>query len=322
MRENIRRTLFSILKIGIALAIIFFILWKKVNLRDIARYLKDMNKAGLLVCWLLYGALFFLSARRWMVLVRAQAIAARYASLLRYYFTGLFFNNIMLGSMGGDLVKAYCLARGAPAPGESSLMSVVSDRIVGFISFFIIGMAGVAVNYGNPRLRTISALFAALFLLMGAGLCALFRKALLKKLPFAKRLMDKLPFAHNVRRLYDSLYSYRRHKGAAAAALMISLAMQLLTIAVVYLLARGLGMAEIRYSQLMLLMPVIGTVFALPITPSGWGTGELAFCSLFGAIGISESRALGLDFVMRAIVVSWSLVGGVLYVLPAGEKRC
>ncbi|MCX6355308.1 MAG: lysylphosphatidylglycerol synthase transmembrane domain-containing protein [Candidatus Aureabacteria bacterium] len=321
MRGSLKGIIISGLKVLLALAIIFFILWKKVDLREVLSHLQRMDRGTLLLCWLSYGGMFFLSARRWMVLVRVQGITVRYTRLIRYYFIGLFFNNVMLGSMGGDLVKAYCLARFSPSKKEHAIVSVLSDRMIGFITFFGIGIVGILANIHNARLRPISAAFLALFLVMATGLLILYCRDLLKKIPFVNALLRRLPFEQKVRRLYESLYSYRHHGAAVGEALAISCALQLFTIAVMFVVARAMGMTEVSYSQLLLLIPLIGTVFALPITPAGWGTGELAFCGLFGALGVSAARALSLDLVLRAMVLSWSLIGGVLYALPQRSRE-
>lgn len=304
------------LKVGVALAIVLFIFYKKVNIRELLVNLRGMHWGSLLLCGVAYGILFCLSARRWLTLVRVQGIVIPYTRLLRIYFIGLFFNNILLGSMGGDLVKAIFLARAFPSRREGAVVSVAFDRVTGFITFFAIGFIGLLLNWGNPRLHATSALFLLFLLVAVAGLCLLYRRDLLGRIPYLKRMLARLPFEENIRTMYEALYAYRHHGAAVREALLISCALQLGTIVIVLDLARMLGMAGVTYSHLLLLVPVIGTILSIPITPSGWGTGELAFCTLFGALGIAGSRALALDLVMRGLALSWSLIGGVLYALP------
>jgi glycosyltransferase 2 family protein len=330
MNISLRNKLLMLCKIGLAAGIVAFVIYRKVDLHELAGYLRGVSRGSILACGAAYGVLWLMSAWRWQMLVKVQDIGVRYINILRYCFIGLFFNNIMLGSMGGDVLKAYYLARAAPGRGEGALISVIADRTVGFLTFFGIGFAGIMLNGRNPRLRAASCLFLAFFLVTCAGLLVLYSKDILRRIPFAKRALSRLPFEENVRRLYRALYTYRTHKSALCGALLISLVLQLVTIAIVYRIAKMLGMAEVTYGHLLLLIPLIGTICAIPVTPSGWGTGEVAYCKLFGALGIHADQALALDLVMRALVMSWSLIGGMLYAFPqwrvrdpgGGEKQC
>jgi len=316
MDRQLRNKLVALCKIGLAAAIVIFIVYKKVDLRDLADRLRDVNAWSIFVCWFIYGMLWLVSAWRWRTLVSVQGIAVRYIDAVRYCFIGLFFNNVMLGSMGGDVIKAYYLARGSSGRAEGAFISVIADRTVGFLTFFGIGFVGIALNIRNPQLRGASWLLFALFCVTCGGLAVLYSKNVLKKIPFARKVLDRFPIGENVRRLYRALYAYRACPFTLCKAMFASVALQLVTIALFYRVAQELGMVTLAYRHLLLLVPLLGTVCALPITPSGWGTGEIAYCSFFGALGIPADQALALDLVMRAMVISWSMLGGMLYAFP------
>lgn len=330
MNRLLRNKLVALCKIGLAAGIVIFIIYKKVDLHELAGRLRGVGMGGLLACWIAYGILWLISAWRWRMLVKVQDMAVRYVDIVRYCFIGLFFNNVMLGSMGGDVLKAYYLSRGAPGKAEGAVISVIADRTIGFLTFFGIGFAGIALNGRNPQLRGASWLLFALFCATCGGLAVLYSKNVLKRMPFARKLLDRFPIGENVRRLYRALYAYRARPSVLCRAMLVSVALQLATIVIVYWIAKELGMAALAYRHLLLLVPLLGTVCALPITPSGWGTGEIAYCGFFGALGIPADQALALDLVLRAITISWSLVGGALYALPQGradvldkpEKQC
>ncbi|MEJ2744590.1 MAG: lysylphosphatidylglycerol synthase transmembrane domain-containing protein [bacterium] len=316
MDRLLKNRLIALCKIGLAAGIVIFIVYKKVDLHELAGRLRDVNVGSILVCWIIYGLLWFVSAWRWRILVSVQGIVVHYFNALRYCFIGLFFNNVMLGSIGGDVLKAYYLARGSPGKTESAFISVIADRTVGSLTFFGLGFVGIALNIRNPRLHGASWLMFALFCATCCALALLYRKNTLKKIPFAQKILDRFPIGENVRRLYQALYTYRTCPSALFKAMLVSSALQLFTIAIFYWIAKELGMAALAYRHLLLLVPLIGTVCALPITPSGWGTGEIAYCSLFGALGIPADQALALDLVIRAMMISWSILGGVLYAFP------
>lgn len=330
MYKHLRNKLIALCKIGLAAGIIVFIICRKVDLRELAGRLHGVDAWSILGCWAVCGILWFVSAWRWQMLVRVQDIAVGYFDIVRYCFIGLFFNNVMLGSMGGDVLKAYYLARGAPGKGESAFISVIADRTIGFLTFFAIGFIGIALNYRNPQLRGASWLLFAFFCATCGGLAVIYSKNTLKKMPFAGKVLDRFPIGENVRRLYRALYAYRACPSVLCKAVFASIVLQLATVALFYWIAKELGMAGVAYRHLLLLIPLLGTICALPITPSGWGTGEIAYCNFFGALGIPADQALALDLVMRAVTLSWGIVGGIVYALPHGragvldaaEKQC
>lgn len=322
MNKRIVRGLTSLAKISFAAGIIALILWKKVNLRELAVLLRGIDPRIFAACGLGYGLIFLLSARRWKALVDVQGIRARYGALLRFCLIGAFFNNVMPGSMGGDILKAWYCTKVDPSRKEGAVSSVLADRIVGSLSLFAIGFLGLAANLGAPGLRQASAIFLLIFASLCAGLALLSCRTLLAGIPFAKALLDRTPFGDTIRRLYDSLYAYRSHPRVLAQALAISCVMQLLFILVMVGTARALGITAVTYRHLLLLTPLIGTIAAIPLTPSGWGTMEWSFCYFFPAVGITPAQALALDLATRALVISWSLVGGVVYALPSRDAGC
>lgn len=316
MNRLLKNKLIALCKIGLAAGIVVFIVYKKVDIYELSSRLRGVSMGGILACWAIYGLLWLLSAWRWQMLVRIQGIVVHYMDIVIYCFIGLFFNNVMLGSIGGDVLKAYYLARGAPGKGESAFISVIADRTIGFLTFFGIGFVGIALNGRNPQLRGASWLLLAFFCATCGGLAVLYSKDLLKKMPFARKVLDGFPIGENVRRLYRALYAYRSCPSILCKAMLVSIVLQLVTIVIFYWIAKELGVAGLAYRHLLLLIPLLGTICALPITPSGWGTGEIAYCGFFGALGIPADQALALDLVVRAMTISWSLLGGMLYAFP------
>ncbi|MEI6634625.1 MAG: lysylphosphatidylglycerol synthase transmembrane domain-containing protein, partial [Chlamydiota bacterium] len=146
MKKGVARGLTSLAKISLAAGIIALLLWKKVDLRELAVLLRGLDLRAFAACWFGYGLLFILSARRWKALVEVQGIRARYGALLGFCLIGAFFNNIMPGSMGGDILKAWYCARVDHSRKAGAVSSVLADRIVGFLSLFAIGFLGLVVK--------------------------------------------------------------------------------------------------------------------------------------------------------------------------------
>jgi uncharacterized protein (TIRG00374 family) len=92
-------------------------------------------------------------AVRWWFLLRAQSIHIDVLAAVRLFFLGLFYSNVMPGSGGGDLVKAWYVTKHTNKRLEGAL-SVFVDRVIGLIGLSTrmcwLSRAG-APRFSRPR---------------------------------------------------------------------------------------------------------------------------------------------------------------------------
>ena len=74
---------------------------------------------------------------RWWILLRTQQIFIPFWAAVRLYFLGWFYNIVMPGPVGGDLVRLWYVTKHTDKKFNAAL-SVLVDRIVGLISTLII----------------------------------------------------------------------------------------------------------------------------------------------------------------------------------------
>ncbi len=116
---------------------------------------------ALLVCTLL-------TPLRFLLLLKITRISLRWQEVFQVVYIGNFFNNFLLGTLGGDTIKYAYIAR----TGMSRLnvaMSILADRFIGFLSTFTVGSLAVLFYYRNivsdNALFTVSALIVGCFFL-------------------------------------------------------------------------------------------------------------------------------------------------------------
>ena len=313
---RVRKAIISIAKVAVVFAVVFLVLYRRIDLQSLFADMRRVPLPLLLAAWALFGCVFTLNTFRWKQMLAVQSIRASLLNLLDFSLIGLFFNNVMLGSMGGDVVKAYYLARKEAARKEAAVTTVVADRIIAFFSFFLIGIAGLVLNAGSMALRPAFILFIAFFLGIIGVLLLLYQRSWLAAIPLFRSVRRRLPFEKNIRLLYEAFYLYKGHTRRVATAVTVALVSQMTFITTLYVLARAMGIHQVTFRHFLILTPLCSTIFAIPILPSGWGTGEIAFVKLFGLLGVPAASALALDLVMRAMIIAWSLVGGILYARP------
>ena len=146
--KNLKKLAFTAAKIIASLGIIGYLFYKLVGTPQgwdaFVKMLWQQKDWGLLAggfVLLLTGVM--ITIVRWWYLVRALGIDFSLPASVRIGFLGYFFNFAPTGIAGGDLLKAWMLAREKPGNRAKALASVIVDRIIGLYVLFLVASAGV-----------------------------------------------------------------------------------------------------------------------------------------------------------------------------------
>jgi len=258
-----------------------------------------------------------IGAARWRLLLGVQGIHITFLESLRLTYIGWFFNNWMPGSTGGDLVKAWYIARRTHRKAEAVTV-VFLDRLIGMVSLAVLGAAAVLATLGDERVRAARILLAVFLGLAAAG-GWIFYSRRLRRLVRLDRLLARLPVGHVVARVDQALFLYRHHKGTVALSVLYSWVAQVASVFAIYFLATGLGSAG-RLVQFFVNMPIIFIGWALIPVPGGLGVAEglaqqLFTASVLGVRTAAEAATLALTMILafRVVQSAVSLPGAALY---------
>jgi uncharacterized protein (TIRG00374 family) len=269
-----------------------------------------------LVLAALFG-LALLTAWRWSWLVHALGLALSAADAVRYTLYGIFFNLVVPGATGGDVVKAYYAAR-RTGVATKAVVSVFVDRAVGL--FALVLLAGAILFLGPDReghalpRAIVGAVLGAVLVFVALVLSRRARRAL-----GLSALLNRLPFRHVWLEVDAAFRLYRRHPGSLGLGLLVSLGNHAASAACAWLLARALGLEEVSLGAALAIVPVVTLLSAVPLLPGGWGVGEVAFAFFFAPLGVAPSEAVGWSVVYRLAVLATGLPGGVLWLLARGH---
>ena len=93
--------------------------------------------------------------------------------VLRISLVAHFFNAFLLGTAGGDVVKAWYAARATPAKKPEAALTVFADRLLGTLALLLFAMLLLVPNFGlvlaYKRHAAVAALIGAM-LVAAAGL--------------------------------------------------------------------------------------------------------------------------------------------------------
>ena len=155
-----KKLLITLAKIALSGGILGYLFYSAVNTPEgraaFIEMLRQPKSWGLLVGgFVLLLTAVVITIVRWCYLVRALGIDFSVPDAIRIGFIGYLFNLAPMGIVGGDLLKAWMLAREKPGNRAKALASVVVDRIVGLYVLFLVAAAGVFItgfwNYAERK---------------------------------------------------------------------------------------------------------------------------------------------------------------------------
>ncbi len=287
--------------------------------RELWHTLRLVNPVAFALSVALMGSTILLGVLRWRLVLRVQGLELPFVRAGEISLVAHFFNSFLLGSTGGDLMKAYYAARETHHKKTEAVTTVFVDRLIGLFSMLLFAclmmLPNLALLFNHERLAAIAWLIVAMFLACGLLVYLAFWGGLSRGWPAARARFRKLPKGEMLERSLDSCRQFGQHKAFLAQAGMISMALNALCVLQVVTLAWGLNL-NISPLALFVIVPVIICISALPITPSGLGVRENLFVLMLAVpeIHVGETQALSLSLLAYAGSLIWSLIGGVVYV--------
>ncbi len=285
--------------------------------QDLWHTLRLTHLAALVSSLLLVGFALLAGVVRWRIVLEAQGLHLPLGRATRISFVAQFFNSFLLGSTGGDLIKAYYAARETHHKKTEAVTTVFVDRLVGLWAMLL--FAGLMMTPNIALLRAspseigvpslfILAMLAGLSMVLGVA----FWGGVSKGFPRAREYLRRLPKGDVLERSLDSCRQYGKHKTFLLKTVAISLFVNVIWVVQIIILGRGLDL-YISPLALCVIVPVIFCISALPITPNGLGLRENLFVLMLGVIAVPKTAALSISLIASAQGLFWSLVGGLIY---------
>jgi hypothetical protein len=278
---------------------------------------RTANRAGLALFLVLSAIPYLLITARWWRLVRDQGVPISFAATLRLTLIGTFFNNFLLGSTGGDVVKA-ALAGAETGKTARLLSTVVLDRLIGLIVIVLIAAAGLLafLPFAGPSVRDQMAIpgqVVGAILLGFLGLYLVYYNRTLRASRPAQWIQARLPFRETIREMDEVFLLYRAKPGLIAFTGGISIVSQAVLIGSLWLAGRALGITEASFLHYVVFIPIIELALCLPISFAGWGVGEAVYGALFGLAGVGWVPAVALSLLNKLTVIAFGVPGGILF---------
>jgi glycosyltransferase 2 family protein len=307
--------------VGVA---IFILLVARLDIPAMASMLLYVNFTFLALAILVTFLIVAMKAYRWKVLIRPFGYECPFPQAMKYWLSGFFIGIITPGRIG-DLSRALYLKKELGF--GKSLNTVVVDRVIDIALLLLFAIAGAFIlTAAYSESQAVPATLAFLVLFSGA-LLVVSKKNYMKALarPLFRRIV---PDQHKdgarvtFHDFYDGLFLVRKSKGKLAVAFALSAISILMLALQYYLITVALGIT-VPYTFLLLIVPLISVLDALPISFSGMGTRDVSLILFFSLIGVSAEAAISTSIMV--LFLGYVLVGflGFLYWLsnPTGTRN-
>ena len=313
-----RAILIPCLKAGVSVALLA-LLFSKVDVARLWTVARTASIPWLVLALALYFGMILVSAWRWGLLLRAQHIVYPFRGLTSSFLVATFFNNFLPSNIGGDVIR---ITDTAPAAGSKTLATtvVLIDRGIGLLGLALVAAMGASAGLGPAKVGPVG----PGMLWAGFGVAAMLATPALLNPEGFTRILQPLRVLHpewvgeRLERLTAALSRFKESPAALASCFVGAIGVQVTLVGFYLAIAHSLRI-PITFAQLAVIVPISFIVQMVPVSMNGFGVREATFGFYFTRLGLPLESALLVSFIGAALVLLFSLSGGVAYV--ARQRR-
>jgi uncharacterized protein (TIRG00374 family) len=304
----------SVAKAAVSVALLW-ILFTRVDVSRLWLVARQASPSWLLAALGFYLGMTLTSTWRWALLLKAQHLVFRFRSLVSSFLVATFFNNFLPSNIGGDVVRIADTARLA---GSRTLAAtvVLLDRGIGLLALVFIAAVGSTLH---PRFGDGHTIGAGI-LWLGFAVATTFAIAAVRFPHGFARLAHPLRRLHaewvdeRLARFTATLSRFRETPGTLAGCFAGAVLVQAAIVAFYVGIAHSMRI-PIGFAELTVIVPVTLIVQMLPVSMNGFGVREATFGFYFTRLGLPLESALLVSFMGAALILLFSLSGGVMYLV-------
>ena len=300
----LKRRLFALLKLAVSVGLLALLLGT-MDMAAVAAVLGRLPPGAIAAGLVLMLLQITVLGLRWWLVMAAIEVPIPIRKALPVTFIGVFFNQVLPTSFGGDAVRMWQAHR-IGVGGEAAVVGVVLERLGGLFGLAVLTALGAVYLGAEIDNQTLRLGLLATLPVAVAGVVAL---AMLDRLPARWRrgaVLEKAArLARDSRRVFLT-------PAKALPLLLLSLLSHGLAAAAIYAFAEGLQLG-LPFLTCVALFSAVILVTAIPISFAGWGLREGAMVALFAFAGLAADTALALSLAFGAAYLAASLPGCALW---------
>jgi hypothetical protein len=288
---------------------------RSIEWNDIQKVVAKLDVGLALLALAVFTPVPLLQSLRLVWMLRIQDIRIGYWLAVKLSFAGNLLNFVVVGSIGGDLYKAFYLTKHTRHKTEA-VTTILIDRVVGLTSLVILTGVVTMLSFNNPLIGQLTVVgtlklgpaTGLMLLALAAGAVSYFNPWLRRVLRIGQ-LVDRLPLRDTIRKVDSAVHQFRRRPGWLVGSYGLTFLLQFGAVFSAYVGARALGM-ERDFVPYLVYVPLGFLVWAVPITFGGLGTMDVYYTKFFAAAGLGDvQQAFCLAMFVRLTQLLWSIPG-------------
>jgi len=314
----VRRAISLFLKTAIS-SLLIGLLLRRIGLATVLNEVSAARPEWLALGLCAFALSNLLGAVQWHWFLEARGLRLSLLLTIGFYHVGLFFNNFLIGYVGGDAFRIYDAARASGRTAEAA-SAVFMDRMTGFIVLTTMAVVASLIWLRRFELQSMFILGALVMILWVVTIATLFEERIARRVAPIVSVLLPSGLREKLRDVYWQLNAYRHNRGLLARAFALSIVIQFLRVAVHYLTGRAVGV-EADIAFFLVFIPIIALAASLPITFGGIGVREQSGVALFGQVGIPGGPVTAMELLAYLVGIACSVPGGIYFLVRRERLR-
>ena len=307
MNMSVNNTLKFLLRLA-ATALILTLILRSINLSQVLNVLKQTRLDYLVAALLLQFSSTAVSAYRWQLIMQNLQFGQNFAFYWRSYFKGMFFNQGLPTSIGGDAVRMLDVAK-LGFRKRDALYGVMVDRIIGLGALLSLTLLAYLLS---PNLLP-KPVHRPILMIISLGAAGFFGIFIINYFTWLNRF-PKLTVINTVAQRLHQALSFKR-----ILLVIASLLIPFLALLGFFATGWALGLEYSLMTYFALVPPAL-VLTVVPISVAGWGVREGALVSLFSLIGADKTAVLMMSLLYGFTLIIVSLPGLITYLKGRHDK--
>lgn len=309
----VRKLSGALLRAGVSIALLVLIA-SRVDVRTVGSAIASLDwrwMAGAAAA--VYSAIA-VSAVKWGLLLRSRGRTLSFKRLTRHYLVGLFFNNFLPTSVGGDVVRAWDAGKDLDDSSEAAA-SVIAERLIASVGLALTAAIGLLFVEVEPQVYV----SVAVVFVVGVALAGVFLIPSVSERIVTGFAGGRFETAAGwVGKTTSATGEMLRDLPTATVVLVLSVAFQALVALVNWFVFLALG-AEMSFVHCLIATSIVSAVTMVPVSISGHGVREAGYAYFFAFAGVSSAIAVTASILFFATVAVCTLPGALFFAM--GRRR-
>jgi len=301
-----KKQLIFILKILVSIAAIILIV-QRVDLGVTFQLLTNTRLSHLFFALGVMLLQVLLMTYRWRRVLSQLNMNIRYEHVLQFFWVGLFFNQVLPSTIGGDGFRGFYLYKRGYSL-TNTAQGVLIDRIIGFIALVMLVASTLPLAYelvDDP---------IAQWGLLAISIGSIITLILTLTIDQFTKIISHWKFVQGIYTLVQAARKLIFSLSPGILLLAVSLSIHLLSIIAIIILSVGMGLG-LKWIGVVVVVPLVTLIMAIPISIAGWGIREGAMVIGLGYLGVIPESALALSVLFGLLMLVIALPGGLIWLV-------